>query len=61
MRTARSTTIWACIGVVTDFTYSATSPNNRSMLSSCWKSLPIATRACWPTMATTGWLSQYAS
>ena len=61
MRTARSTTSWVCMGVVTAFTYSATSPKSRSMFSSCWKSLPMATLACWPTIATTGWLSQHAS
>ncbi len=61
VRNAVSMTACACAGETMVCTYAATSANVRSRLFSCCENVPSESRPCCPTIATTGWLSIFAS
>ena len=62
IRTARSTRWRTWSGTLAIWTYSpATSLNSVTRSTSCWYAPPMAVRADWPTIASTGWWSILAS
>lgn len=62
VRIARSGAFGSCSATATSTRYSlATSLTSAGRSTSCWSPPPTADRAVWPTIATTGTWSSFAS